>query len=37
MLKDYAIMQLVLPIYPFLKDNEVEYICKTIKSFYGIR
>ena len=25
-----------LPIYPFLKDNEVEYICKTIKSFYGI-
>ena len=26
-----------LPIYPFLKDNEVEYICKTIKSFYGIR
>jgi dTDP-4-amino-4,6-dideoxygalactose transaminase len=25
-----------LPIYPFLKDNEVEYICKTIKAFYGI-
>jgi dTDP-4-amino-4,6-dideoxygalactose transaminase len=25
-----------LPIYPFLKDHEVEYICKTIKSFYGI-
>ena len=26
-----------LPIYPFLKEEEVEYICKTIKSFYGIR
>ena len=25
-----------LPIYPFLKDQEVEYICKTIKAFYGI-
>ena len=25
-----------LPIYPFLKDEEVEYICKTIKAFYGI-
>ena len=25
-----------LPIYPFLKDTEVEYICKTIKAFYGI-
>jgi UDP-2-acetamido-2-deoxy-ribo-hexuluronate aminotransferase len=25
-----------LPIYPFLKDIEVEYICKTIKAFYGI-
>ena len=25
-----------LPIYPFLKDYEVEYICKTIKAFYGI-
>ena len=26
-----------LPIYPFLKEEEVEYICKTIKAFYGIR
>ena len=25
-----------LPIYPFLKEEEVEYICKTIKAFYGI-
>ena len=25
-----------LPIYPFLKQEEVEYICKTIKTFYGI-
>ena len=25
-----------LPIYPFLKEEEVEYICKTIKTFYGI-
>ena len=25
-----------LPIYPFLKKEEVEYICKTIKAFYGI-
>ena len=25
-----------LPIYPFLKEEEVVYICKTIKAFYGI-
>jgi len=25
-----------LPIYPFLKEEEVEYICKTIKLFYGV-
>jgi len=25
-----------LPIYPFLKEEEVEYICKTIRKFYGI-
>ena len=24
-----------LPIYPFLKEEEVEYICKCIREFYG--
>lgn len=25
-----------LPIYPFLKEEEVEYICKCIREFYGV-
>jgi dTDP-4-amino-4,6-dideoxygalactose transaminase len=25
-----------LPIYPYLKDSEVDYICNRIKKFYGI-
>jgi dTDP-4-amino-4,6-dideoxygalactose transaminase len=27
---------LSLPIYPYLKDSEVDYICNRIKKFYGI-
>jgi UDP-2-acetamido-2-deoxy-ribo-hexuluronate aminotransferase len=25
-----------LPIYPFLQDNEIDYICEKIENFYGI-
>jgi len=25
-----------LPIYPFLRDDEIDYICRRIKKFYGI-
>ena len=25
-----------LPIYPFLQNEEIDYICKHIKDFYGI-
>ena len=34
--ENISVKAISLPIYPYLKIDEVDYICEKIKEFYGV-